>query len=197
MGGSAYPRLVEAVGAFPPENVGGPWGIPRLPRCNRRSAPPGARRKAALDRRSLRSNRHRCRRPYSGRAQPRQKVEPQITSSPQANLIHGARRMDTISTVSPAQRSIGNCNGHVRPKPDPGRVDRGKPRRGAADRARGLCCFAARRGAGATLPSASPSQRRQKIIGRNNRLYQPDLCLITVSGAKLRAASRRGGLCSE
>jgi Plasmid pRiA4b ORF-3-like protein len=35
--GTFYPRLTEASGRCPPEDVGGPWGLRRVPRSNERS----------------------------------------------------------------------------------------------------------------------------------------------------------------
>ena len=51
-----------------------------------------------MDRRPVRSNQHQYRAPRSGRAQPRQEVDPQ-TIGPQAQLIRGLRRTDTVQEV--------------------------------------------------------------------------------------------------
>ena len=37
--GILYPRLIEAKGRCPPEDIGGPWGYARVPRSPRRSQP--------------------------------------------------------------------------------------------------------------------------------------------------------------
>ena len=93
--GIVYLRLIEAAGHRPPEDVGGPGHTAtssmRLPN----PTPPGACREAAMDRGPLRSYQNRRRGSRSGRAQPRNEVEPQTVST-QTKLIRGLRRTDTF-----------------------------------------------------------------------------------------------------
>ena len=93
--GIVYPRLIEAAGRCPPEDVGGPWGYREFLVA---IADPNHQEHAEMLQwigSALRSKRRRRRGTRSGRARPRQEVDPQ-TISPQTRLIRGLRRMNTF-----------------------------------------------------------------------------------------------------
>jgi hypothetical protein len=94
MPGVVYPRLIEAAGRCPPEDVGGPWGYRDF--LNTIANPKHQEHAETLEFRwPLRSHQNRCQGSRSGSAQSRHQVDPQ-TISPQAKLIRGLRRTDTL-----------------------------------------------------------------------------------------------------
>ena len=93
--GIVYPRLIEATGRCPPEDVGGPWGTASssmpLPIPAMRNTTRDCSGSAATSIPLPHASRGSC----SGRPHPRQKVGPQANQS-QARLISGLRRTDTL-----------------------------------------------------------------------------------------------------